>query len=608
MNRERELHINRQVAIQSLILQGMKDYLEKEAVATGRGMGVGGPAQQTGGTGSCYCHTCGIEVPHTRGIPCSESRCPKCGGPLTGVAVQKEAQATGQGMGVGGPVQQVGGTDTCYCPKCDITAQHDRGTPCSEIACPKCGGPMTGMAKEAAEKGKELKPGSLKGGKSEPAKKGTKPGSGARFKAVKKKLSGQKGVKDPGALAASIGRAKFGKKKFQKMSKTASINKKAQSLRDWISLLTGGYGRLTTPPAKRAGAAGKINRAAALKAQLLSDTRKANPAQAATTKIRTNVSKEAQLAPSIRSGRLQLFNPLPFFRPQTPKVTPFRNLETGQQGWQYRDYSQPIPGMGTQPQLQKQQQQMVQPQKALPPKTEREDVAPSSGKESPTKSAAGTKAVPGKETSEQATLSKTSGENSGAPENWQELGKLLKKEAQVAVGGPPSKASPENPKHLASFLKKEAQGWFGNFGKYLGATDPKSGKVTYGGDISQPITKEQVTGQAPVYGTPKVETTMPSRGWGSPSTTVTPQVLSPSEPFGPLANFLRNDPRMQAAAAGGAAGYAARPLPPPPASGQAQTQKEIIIPEDTSRDMQAGKMYPMTQAQAQELALKQAGY
>ena len=42
-------------------------------------------------------------------------------------------------------------------------------------------------------------------------------GSGARFKALKKKLSSQ-GVKDPSALAASIGRKKHGKKAFQRLA------------------------------------------------------------------------------------------------------------------------------------------------------------------------------------------------------------------------------------------------------------------------------------------------------------------------------------------------------------------------------------------------------
>ena len=42
-------------------------------------------------------------------------------------------------------------------------------------------------------------------------------GSGGRFKALTKKLS-KKGVKDPKALAAFIGRKKYGKKKFAMLS------------------------------------------------------------------------------------------------------------------------------------------------------------------------------------------------------------------------------------------------------------------------------------------------------------------------------------------------------------------------------------------------------
>lgn len=47
----------------------------------------------------------------------------------------------------------------------------------------------------------------------------TKPklGSGARFKALKTKLT-RKGIKDPAALAASIGRKKYGAKKMAKLS------------------------------------------------------------------------------------------------------------------------------------------------------------------------------------------------------------------------------------------------------------------------------------------------------------------------------------------------------------------------------------------------------
>jgi hypothetical protein len=40
-------------------------------------------------------------------------------------------------------------------------------------------------------------------------------GSGARFSALKSKLSSRPGVRNPGALAAFIGRKKYGKKRFQ---------------------------------------------------------------------------------------------------------------------------------------------------------------------------------------------------------------------------------------------------------------------------------------------------------------------------------------------------------------------------------------------------------
>jgi hypothetical protein len=39
-------------------------------------------------------------------------------------------------------------------------------------------------------------------------------GSGGRFAALKAELSHEKGVTNPGALAASIGRKKYGAKKF----------------------------------------------------------------------------------------------------------------------------------------------------------------------------------------------------------------------------------------------------------------------------------------------------------------------------------------------------------------------------------------------------------
>lgn len=46
----------------------------------------------------------------------------------------------------------------------------------------------------------------------------TKLGSGARFAALTHKLEGRKGVKNPKALAAYIGRKKYGAKRMSKMA------------------------------------------------------------------------------------------------------------------------------------------------------------------------------------------------------------------------------------------------------------------------------------------------------------------------------------------------------------------------------------------------------
>ena len=43
-------------------------------------------------------------------------------------------------------------------------------------------------------------------------------GGGGRFAKLKGELSGQKGVYNPGGLAAAIGRRKLGKARFQKLA------------------------------------------------------------------------------------------------------------------------------------------------------------------------------------------------------------------------------------------------------------------------------------------------------------------------------------------------------------------------------------------------------
>jgi hypothetical protein len=54
-----------------------------------------------------------------------------------------------------------------------------------------------------------------------PAGKSMKLGGGGRFAALKAQLADKKGVKQPGALAAYIGREKYGAKKMGKMAAKA---------------------------------------------------------------------------------------------------------------------------------------------------------------------------------------------------------------------------------------------------------------------------------------------------------------------------------------------------------------------------------------------------
>ncbi len=52
----------------------------------------------------------------------------------------------------------------------------------------------------------------------EKAKATSKPGQGNRFAALSKAIAARGGVDNPDAVAAAIGRKKFGKKKFQQMA------------------------------------------------------------------------------------------------------------------------------------------------------------------------------------------------------------------------------------------------------------------------------------------------------------------------------------------------------------------------------------------------------
>lgn len=60
----------------------------REGPGTGRGLGMGigrgrgrmgGSRPGVGPVGECICPVCGTVIPHQRGIPCYQIRCPQCG-------------------------------------------------------------------------------------------------------------------------------------------------------------------------------------------------------------------------------------------------------------------------------------------------------------------------------------------------------------------------------------------------------------------------------------------------------------------------------------------------------------------------------------------------
>jgi hypothetical protein len=44
-----------------------------------RGGRMGGTRPGAGAGGNCVCPGCGAKVPHQRGVPCYNIKCPKCG-------------------------------------------------------------------------------------------------------------------------------------------------------------------------------------------------------------------------------------------------------------------------------------------------------------------------------------------------------------------------------------------------------------------------------------------------------------------------------------------------------------------------------------------------
>lgn len=66
------------------------------------------------------------------------------------VVGRAKKEARGEGVGVGGEKQGDGGAQTCVCPECGAEKEHERGKPCAEVKCPKCGVAMVGKEQKEA--------------------------------------------------------------------------------------------------------------------------------------------------------------------------------------------------------------------------------------------------------------------------------------------------------------------------------------------------------------------------------------------------------------------------------------------------------------------------
>jgi len=73
-----------------------------------------------------------------------------------GFSIEENEFARGDGRGQGGPRQGDGGAEICKCPKCGYETTHEKGKPCNETICAKCGATMIGKNMKGGE-GMDLK-------------------------------------------------------------------------------------------------------------------------------------------------------------------------------------------------------------------------------------------------------------------------------------------------------------------------------------------------------------------------------------------------------------------------------------------------------------------
>lgn len=63
----------------------MPNFDRRGPLGRGAGRRVGLRGKGLGGSADCVCPKCGEKVAHTRGVPCFNTKCPKCQTPMAGV-------------------------------------------------------------------------------------------------------------------------------------------------------------------------------------------------------------------------------------------------------------------------------------------------------------------------------------------------------------------------------------------------------------------------------------------------------------------------------------------------------------------------------------------
>ncbi len=60
----------------------LNEFEKRRSVMPGKGMNQQSGSGKMGPAGNCVCVKCGETIVHQRGVPCSDEKCPKCGGSM----------------------------------------------------------------------------------------------------------------------------------------------------------------------------------------------------------------------------------------------------------------------------------------------------------------------------------------------------------------------------------------------------------------------------------------------------------------------------------------------------------------------------------------------